>query len=139
MSLWADLALQRKRQTEAEGALLEALEVERRLYGEESHEVAIRTAAIGHLYAQQGRQQEAMGWLDPAVSLLRSTRGDKDPATRVAVGYLLDLLDKEMEQARQQRDRALERHLAEHALEMCSAVLGKGDVRTNRLRDLLAR
>ncbi|TNE89223.1 MAG: tetratricopeptide repeat protein [Deltaproteobacteria bacterium] len=137
LSLWAQIQLQRGRQAEAEGYLLEALEVEKRLFGENSPEVAVRTAAIGHLYAQQGRHGEAMGWLDPAVSLLRSTRGDKDNATRTAVGYLLDLLDVEIGKAEARHDRQLARDLLGHALEMSSAVLGKGDVRTNRIRDKL--
>jgi tetratricopeptide (TPR) repeat protein len=139
LSLWAQLQLQRNRPREAEGYLLEALEVERRLFGEGSAEVAVRTAAIGHLYAQMGRHGEAMGWLDPAVSLLRSSRGDKDPATKTAVGYLLDLLDVEIERAEKSHDGALRRGFLGHAIEMASAVLGKGDVRTNRLRDKLGQ
>ncbi|MCO4743529.1 MAG: tetratricopeptide repeat protein [Proteobacteria bacterium] len=139
LSLWAELHFKRRRAEEAEGLMLEALDAETRLFGQQSPEVAVRTAALGHLYAQQGRHAEAMGWLDPAVSLLRSSRGDKDVTTKTAVGYLLDLLDAEIAKAGEQRDRQLERELLSHAIEMSSAVLGKGDVRTNRLRDRLSR
>lgn len=139
LSMWAQIQLTRRRPAEAEGYLLEAMEVEKRLFGDGSPEVAVRTAALGHLYAQQGRHAEAMGWLDPAVSLLRSTRGDKDQATKTATGYLLDLLDVEIKKAAGKHDTHLERELLGHALEMSSAVLGIGDARTNKLRDKLSR
>jgi len=88
LALWAHLQAAAGRPALAEGLLMEALEAARRVFGEDSAQVAERTAGIGHLLAQAGRHQEAIGWLEPACSLLRSTAGDADVRTVSAVEAL---------------------------------------------------
>jgi tetratricopeptide (TPR) repeat protein len=89
----------RGRGREAEQLLLEALEAERRLHAEDSVEVAVRLAALGRLCLRQGRTQEAMGWLEPAVSTLRRRLPALDERTRQAAEDLAAALVAEAQQA----------------------------------------
>jgi tetratricopeptide (TPR) repeat protein len=74
----------RGRLREAEQLLLEALDAERLQAAEDTVDVAVRLAAIGRLCLRQGRVEEAMGWLEPAVSTMRRRLGASDAALRQA-------------------------------------------------------
>jgi len=138
LSEWSKVVIvERKRPAEGEGILREALDADQRLYGEGSPEVAGRYAQLGHLCAQFGRVDEAMGYLDPAVSLLRSTRGDEHPQTIVAVRYLVDLLYAQALAALEPpRDREIARWYQQRALEVGAPVLGFGYEYIVKMRDL---
>ena len=137
LSTWARvLIVNRRRPGEGEQALYEALEVESRLYGDNSPQVAARYAAIGHLIAQAGREDEALGYLDSSSSLLRSTRGDHHPQTVLAVGYLVQLLTKRAHDAIGRHDFDLARAYAARAREVAPPVLGWGDPLTLKARDI---
>ena len=92
LATWARLAEERGRPDEAEGILLEAMEAERNLFGPGSPEVGLRHAAIGDLYYRMGRLDDAVGWFDAGVSLLRSELGDQHEVTGVVAERLVDLL-----------------------------------------------
>ncbi len=128
--------IERKRPAEGEGILREALEVDVRLYGEGSPEVAGRYAQLGHLCAQLGRVDEAMGYLDPAAMLLRTARGDRHPQTRLAVQYLVDLLLAQAIAANKRKDRGLAQAYVGRAMEIGGPVLGHDHVTMRQIRDL---
>jgi tetratricopeptide (TPR) repeat protein len=88
----------RGRGREVEQLLLEALEAERRGHAEDSVEVATRLAALGRLALRQGRTQEAMGWLEPAVSTLRRHLPSGDERVRLAAEDLAAALVAEAQQ-----------------------------------------
>jgi tetratricopeptide (TPR) repeat protein len=92
LTVWARLVLERRRADEAEGLLREALEAETRLKGETSVEVAVRYAELGRFVGERGRHAEALGWLEPATSLLQGTLGSQHPLTRLAAENLVELL-----------------------------------------------
>lgn len=137
LSVWADVLItDRRRITEGEAALREALEAERTLYGDDSPEVGVRYAALGHLCAQLDRHDEALGYLDPAASLLRGTYGDAHPATQTAVRHLLEVLIEGAKRALQGRDKPLAQALAARAREVGPPVLGFSDRLVLAARDL---
>jgi len=127
---------ERQRHDEGEGLLREALEADVRLYGEGSPEVAGRYAQLGNLCGQLGRMDEAMGYLDPAASLLRSTRGDDHPQTALAVEYYLELLLIAIRGAVDARDRQLARVYLERAMTLGPPVLGYKHKLVGKLRDV---
>jgi tetratricopeptide (TPR) repeat protein len=92
LSAWSKMAEQRGRPQEAEGYLLEAVEAERSLFGDDSMQVGLRQSSIGDLCARMGRLDEAIGWLESGVALLRSVLGDEHEVTRVVAERLVDLL-----------------------------------------------
>ncbi len=139
LTMMSQLHVQRGRPVEAEGLQLEALEAERRLYGDSSAEVAQRYATLGYFYARLGRADEAMGWLDPACSLLRSTLGDDHPRTRTLVEYFADQLRLHAERALDRRDRQLAVDVLARAWELAVPVLGHGHESVRRLRLLRER
>ena len=124
LSEWAHQQAQRGRRSESEGMLLEALEAERRLFGDTSIEVAQRYLELGHLCARQGRLDEALGWLDPAASLHRSVLGDKDPITHGAMQAQLEVLVAKAARAIEVRDKAFARDLLDAGLEHSGVILG---------------
>lgn len=136
LTKFAAMQLQRGRPAEAEGLMLEALDAERRLHGEDSAEVAARYAALGYFLAKQGRVAEAMGWLDPAASLMRSAAGDEDPRTRMIVEHQVQLLVEQAQAAITKRDRELARSMLRRAWTLAVPVLGHGDRRVARVREL---
>jgi tetratricopeptide (TPR) repeat protein len=118
------MVLRRGRPQEAEGLLMEALEADRRTYGEASAEVAVRYANLGHLCAQLGRRPEAMGWLEPAASLLRSNLGDEHPHTRFAVEELIRLWIEEGKDGVRRRDYRYARDVLIRARDLARPVFG---------------
>jgi tetratricopeptide (TPR) repeat protein len=136
LSTYANMQLRKGRVGEAEGLLLEALESERRLFGDSSVEVASRYATLGYFFARQGRTAEAMGWLDPAASLMRSAVGDDHPKTRVVVDYQAGMLIAQVERAAAQRQRDLARELVMRAWTLAGPVLGFKSQKVRRIREL---
>ena len=136
LTMFAQLLNQRARPGDAEGLLMEALDAERQLYGDASPQVAQRYASLGRFIAGQGRVDEAIGWLDPACSLLRSTVGDRDPRTIEAVEAQAGFVLERASRALAARDRELAAGLVLRGFELASAVLGHAHERTRRLRDL---
>jgi hypothetical protein len=136
LSTYAGMQLRKGRVGEAEGLLMEALEAERRLFGDSSVDVASRYATLGYFYARQGRTAEAMGWLDPAASLMRSAVGDTHPKTRVVVDYQAGMLIAQVERAAAQRKRDLARELVMRAWTLASPVLGFKSAKVRRIREL---
>ncbi len=92
LAVWARVAEQRGRPVEAEGFLLEAVEAERLLYGEASAEVGLRQASIGDLCSRMRRLDEAIGWIESGLALLRGALGDQHEATEAVAERLIDLL-----------------------------------------------
>lgn len=136
LSEWANLELHRGRTEEAEGLILEALDVERRLWGDDSIDVARRYLELGRFYIGLGRMDEALGWIDPAASLHRSVLGDQDPDTKVAVEAQLSLLLDRAKAARNRRDPMLAWQLLDAGLAQAGPVLGFNHVTVRRAREL---
>ena len=120
----ATMLIDRNRVEEAEGLLLEALEAEKNLYGEDSSEVAGRYAMLGYYCERTGRLNEALGWLDVASSLFRSAEGDKSPKTLQVVETQVRLLTLQAKTAHQAKDFALYRELIKRANRLGRPVLG---------------
>ncbi|MBW1877098.1 MAG: tetratricopeptide repeat protein [Deltaproteobacteria bacterium] len=118
LSTWVRLLLPRRHVEEAEGILREAIEAERILHGADSPRTAVRYVELGELLAELGRADEAMGWLDPAVSILRSTVGDEHEHTHRAVENLGYLLLMQARQALSLKDRGTARELKRHAISL---------------------
>lgn len=134
ITAWSELAARRGRAAEAEGLLQEALEAERRLFGDASAEVGARYVQLARFYRDLGRHQEALGWIDPGVSLLRSTMGDDHSATKRGCQLLLEILFEEANAARGRRDRELARELIERARSVGEAVLGPDHTDVRRVK-----
>ena len=139
LTLLASIELERGRQESAEGILREALEAERRLYGEDSVQVALRYAGLGALALKTQRIDEAMGWLEVGISLLRSTVGDNDPRTRNAVIVQVDLILHLAESAAKRRDRAQFLDWLVRAEAVAVPVLGADDTRVIQIRQSMSR
>ena len=105
--------------------LLEALEADRRVHGDDTSQVASRYASIGLLCRQMGRSREAIGWLEPAVSLLRGTLGDEDDMTCSAVDALVELWLDEGKEAMGRHDHGYARDVLLRAVGPARDVLGK--------------
>ncbi len=133
---YARILMRRGRSGEAEGLLLEALDADRRRSGDDSEAVAHRYVTLGTWYANHGRVHEALGWLDPGTSLLRTHLGDSDPHTKRAGSQLVTLLLREATTAADRRDPDLVRALLEQAWEVAVPILGFGDTRTLEIRKL---
>jgi tetratricopeptide (TPR) repeat protein len=106
---------------EAETLLREALEFERRQFGDRSPQVARRYHSLGRLASRTGRLDEALGWLDPAWHLLAS-EGTSEEARAVAED-LLAVLEAWGRQAGD--DRELVAH-GVHRIEVVAAAAGLG-------------
>lgn len=139
LTAYAQLQLQRGRPGEAEGILLEALEAEKRLNGDDSPQVADRYAVLGNFCARSGRGPEALGWLDAAASLLRTALGDAHPRTRQVVQQQSGLLVATANDALKRRDRALASELLARAWSLAEPVLGQADARVREIRELRRR
>ena len=135
----ARIHLQRGRAGEAEGLLLEGLEAQRRLYGDASPEVAEQQAELGRFCLESGRDDEALGWLDAAGSLLASSLGVSHPQTLAVVEAEVELLRKKGEAALARRDRDLAAALLHRAFDLAGRSLGHVHARTRTVRDLLAK
>ncbi|HHO54281.1 MAG TPA: tetratricopeptide repeat protein [Deltaproteobacteria bacterium] len=132
----ARLRLARGRADEAEGLLLEALDVEQQRSGDTGHRVALRYVALGRMCANSGRIDEALGWLEPASSLLMSSLGPGDDRTVSAVeAYVAGLLER-ARCASTGRDRALVAELVGQGLHLAEPVLGRDHPHTAALRAL---
>lgn len=136
LTTYASMQLQRGRAAEAEGLMKEALEAERLLFGDASAEVATRYASLGYFFARSGRSAEALGWLDPAASLLRTAVGDQDPRTRVLVDDLVGLLIAQAEAAVGKRDKRLAAEMLRRAWSVGVPVLGHADRKVLKVREL---
>ena len=139
LAVWASMQLDRGRAAEAEGIVREAIEVERRLCGDSSAQVGELYATLGGLAARDGREDEALGFLDVAASLLLSTAGAADPRTHQVVAVLVERLLGLAEDAVSGRRRAEAREWLGRARTMGLEVLGPDDVRMRRLRELSDR
>lgn len=135
----ARIHLQRGRAGEAEGLLLEGLEALRTLHGPASVEVAEQQVELGRFCLESHRSDEALGWLDAAVSLLTSSLGATHPKTIAAVELEVELLQRQGEQAVAHRDRDLAAALLHRAFDLGSRSLGHVHHRTRTVRDLLAK
>lgn len=135
ITTWARMMMKRGRPVEAEGLLLEALEIDRHTFGDDSPEVALRYAHLGNLYAQTGRRDEALGFLEPAAKLLRSTLGDSAYQTRFAVELLVELWLLIAEDAISERDHGYAREVLMEAKQLTIDVLGP----KHRLLELIAK
>jgi tetratricopeptide (TPR) repeat protein len=138
LGMMAQIHLRRGRGAEAEGLMLEALEAERRLHGDDSPEVAAMTAQLGHFCYRMGRRDEAVGWMDTATSLVETALGPEHPQT-VAVADAHVALLLEVATAGWASDPEGSRALAERAFEVGGRLLGHAHARTRAARDLLAR
>ena len=130
---WAQIQVARRRADEAEGLLLEAADVERRLSGEGSLAVAVRYLELGRFMMRLGRMDEALGWVDPAASLHRTHLGDAHAATRAAVEVQLELLVERAHRAG--RDKELAKELLDAALSVAGPVLGYVHPKVRAARD----
>jgi len=92
LATWARVNEQRGRPQEAEGYLLEAVEIDKQVHGAGSAQVGIRQAAVGDLVYRMGRLDEAIGWMDAGLGLLRSDLGDEAELTALVAERLIDLL-----------------------------------------------
>jgi len=123
LTTFSRMVFERRRQEEAEGMLREALEAETQLFGEGSAEVAMRYVSLGQFCAQTHRPDEAIGWLDPAASMLQSALGARDARTVKATEALVRaLLDRSVE-VMSRRDAGLARAMRDRAESFGGAVL----------------
>jgi tetratricopeptide (TPR) repeat protein len=125
LAAYSRMVIRRGRPQEAEGLLLEAVELDRRTHGDDSPEVAVRFASLGHLYAQMGRHAEAMGWLEPAASLLETQLGPQHPHTRLAVETLVQLWIDVGRNAYHRRDLPYARQMLAKAKGLAKPLLGE--------------
>lgn len=126
LSAWAGMMMREGKPGEGEGLVLEALEAERRLFGDNSLQVARRYQMLGRLYVQMDRKHEAMGYLEPAASMLCSALGTGDQEARKAVAQLAELLfSLARETAR--KNRRLAREYLVQAVALSKPVLGPTD------------
>ncbi len=100
LATWARITEERGRRDDAEGFLMEAVEVERQLHGPDSPDVGIRQAAVGDIVYRQGRLDEAIGWMDAGLELLRGALGDTHDLTVVVAERLVELLIEKADAAR---------------------------------------
>lgn len=135
----ARLRLARGRAAEAEGLLLEALDAEQQLSGDTSPQVALRYVALGRMCAGLGRVDEALGWLEPAISLLSGSLGPQDAHTRSAVEAYAAALLQAADRAGAGRDRALLADLVGQGLRLAEPVLGRSHPQIVALRALAQR
>jgi tetratricopeptide (TPR) repeat protein len=123
-TMFANILVEKGRYDQAEGLMNEALEAEKVLFGEHSVEVAGRYAALGFFAHQRGRNEHALGWLDVATALLRSTVGDEDPKTLRVAELQVKLMVRQAKYAREKRDRLLAKELITRAKRLAVPVLG---------------
>ena len=133
LAMMSRLRWQRGAVGEAEGLLLEALEADKVLHGDHALQVALRYAELGRFYLKVGRTDEALGWLEPACSLLRSLIGDADSRTVAAVEAHASLVVQRATAAPSARDGAV-LDLVEHGLALAQEVLGADHPQTRALR-----
>lgn len=88
----ATMEVEQRQGTAAEGLFAEAVELERRISGDDSAATARRYGALGTLIGQMGRVDEALGYLDSAAALLESAVGRDHAWTQTAVEATVDLL-----------------------------------------------
>lgn len=98
LATWARVNEERGHREDAEGHLLEAVEAERMLYGANSAEVGIRQVAVGDLVYRMGRLDEAIGWMDAGLSLLRGTVGDEHQLVVIVAERLIDFFLEKADQ-----------------------------------------
>jgi tetratricopeptide (TPR) repeat protein len=134
----ATMVIDRGRVDEAEGLLLEALEAEKSLYGEDSREVAGRYAMLGYYCERTGRLHEALGWLDVSASLFRTAEGDKSPKTVQVVETQVRLLTEQAKRANEAKDGILFRELLARAGRLGGPVLGQQHPAMLEVRKLLS-
>jgi tetratricopeptide (TPR) repeat protein len=133
LTVWSKMQSRRGRPHEAEGLLREAVEAERRVHGEKSAELGVRYSNLGHLLGQLGRHDEAVGWLEAATKLLRSTLGDEHWQTKTAVEALATHLCLIAEQAIDRSDYPYARDLLFQARQFAAKVLGPKHAVTQRV------
>lgn len=92
LAVWARMAELRGRSREAEGYMLESIEAEKQIFGDTAPEVGLRQASLGDLLYRMRRIDEAIGWLESAVGLLRGELGDQHEATVAVTERLIDLI-----------------------------------------------
>lgn len=125
LSIWARLAEDRARPDEAEGYLLEAVEAERLLHGPDSPEVGLRQAAVGDLCYRMRRLDDAIGWMDAGLGLLRTALGDHHDLSKLVAERLVDyMLEKADDCIDVYKDADLGWRYIERARAICADVLG---------------
>ncbi len=124
LTFLAQIHIDHRRPGEAEGLLSEAIERETAISGADSSETARRYVTLANLYRQLGRIDEAMGLMDGASSLLRSTLGDAHPHSQHAVEMTVSLLVAKAKQMLQVEQRSEAKALIQHARELGGSVLG---------------
>lgn len=134
LTAWARITLERRRPDEAEGLFREALQAETRIHGEGSVEVAVRYAELGKFIGERGRVSEAMGWLDPAASLLKGKLGPEHPITLFAVENLVELLMLRAREVSKHGGKAEANELYSHASDW-AALLDKKHALNKQLTD----
>ena len=123
-TMFANILVEKGRYDQAEGLMKEALEAERVLFGDHSVEVAGRYASLGFFAHQRGRNEHALGWLDVATALLRSTVGDDNPKTLRVAELQVKLMLRQARFAREKRDHRLANELISRAKRLAEPVLG---------------
>lgn len=121
---WANLEIENRRPIDAEGLLREAVDVQRRISGDNSPETARRQASLGTLLARLGRVDEALGYLDSAAMLLLTTDGPTQPSTRAALEATLGLIATKVEHLVAQKDRDSAGMMISHGIRMAGPALG---------------
>lgn len=134
LTLLARMALARGHSTDAEGLHLEALEIETRLYGVTSAQVATRYSHLGHFYAGMGDLERAMGWMEAASSLLLSSENALEKRQNDASKLFAELLLKVSQVQRQRGDRRAAGLLLLRGMDFAIANLGAGHPLTSKLR-----
>ena len=75
----------------AEPLLTEALQIWRRSMPEGHWQVAVTNSALGYAWTRMGRWEEAEALLEQSFTLLERERGMRDPRTRSAAQWLVEL------------------------------------------------
>lgn len=98
LATWARVQEQRGRRQQAEGFLLEAVEAERQIHGPTSGSVGLRQASVGDLCYRMGRLDEAIGWFEAGLGLVRADYGDESDVSQLVAERLVDLLLEKADQ-----------------------------------------
>ncbi|MBN2801098.1 MAG: tetratricopeptide repeat protein [Deltaproteobacteria bacterium] len=135
LTLLARILLSRGHVTDAEGLQQEALELERRLYGDASLQVALRFGNLGHHYAGTGDLEQAMGWMEASASLLNSATVADPRMQQEATSLLIDLLLKVAGKSAAKGDRKQAITLLKRGMDMARPALGPGHPLVQQLLD----
>lgn len=138
LSFRAQIEIDERRPSSAEGIYLEAIEIEKQLSGEDGAATARRYVTLGSLIGRMGRLDEGMGYLDSAASLLKSQLGTQHPWTRTATEATLELLATKIDQVAKV-DRHTASALAHHGVHLGGSVLGYDHGAVRRVQALVTK